>query len=60
VDHNLDNMNMEIQQLIDKYSWHIKYNSDNELEALEIYLQAKKLSKKLKIDLYDFWFRFLN
>ena len=53
-------MNIEIQQLIDRHSWHIKHNSDNETEALEIYLQAKKLSKKLKIDLYDFWFRFLN
>ena len=55
--HNLDKMiTPEIQRLIDRYNWYLKYNIDDDDEADKIYIQADKLASKYKIDKEEFWF----
>ena len=59
--HNLgDSMNYEIQKLVDRYNWYLKYQCDDDDEADNIYIQADKLADKYKIDREEFWFRFFT
>ena len=46
----------EIQRLVNRYNWYLKYNIDDDNEADEIYIQADELAEKYKMEKEDFWF----